>query len=630
MLPDIAELLLVITLILSCVQVLLSAITKDIRPFKIIAVSGFISLSGSFLILILCFVISDFSVALVANNSHITKPIIYKISGAWGNHEGSMLMWLLILSLFNVIFAFFGQHSDQYSAYKRITLNVQGLIILMFATYTLMLSNPFVRIYPIPLTGLGLNPILQDIGLALHPPTLYLGYVGFSITYASAIAMLITRANIKIWAKGILPFIMLSWTGLTLGITLGSWWAYRELGWGGYWFWDPVENASLIPWLSATALLHVLTVIARSGYLGSWGIMLAILTFPLSGVGTFLVRSGTVTSVHSFATDPARGIAILAIVMALILFGMLVFLFMRNPHDPKIETFIKPLRRPFIIALNNIILVFFILVVMTGTLYPIALELLFSEKISVGAPYYNSLLAPTVAILLMLCIIAPKFSYTSISEKLLDTSSLASMISFLASIIISTCITWLLPEFQILAAIVIWLSSYLIIESLRALLSYKGANMALAHLGFGLVTFAITINSLSQFEAEKVIKLNETIKIGNYDIKLKAIDYYKGPNYLSRMAIFEAWHKNKFLGEIKPETHLYPVEDQQTAESGILHTILYDLYITIGDTTDNQDIVTRIYIRPMISFIWFGGLLLFISGLISTIRRFINSTAKSL
>lgn len=611
MLPDIAELSLVITLILACAQVVLSAITKDIRVFKAIAGLGFLTVLAAFLILIICFVVSDFSVALVANNSHITKPLIYKVSGAWGNHEGSMLMWILALSFFNMIFALFGGNSS----YKRATLNIQGAIIALFALYTLVLSNPFIRIYPVPITGLGLNPILQDIGLALHPPVLYLGYVGFSIAYASSVAKLICGVNSKEWARGILPFIMLSWTALTLGITLGSWWAYRELGWGGYWFWDPVENASLIPWLSATALLHTLIVIIKSDRLKNWGVMLAILTFSLSGVGTFLVRSGSITSVHSFATDPARGIAILSIVIVLVLFGILVFLAKHKPDSHRELHFTS---RPFMIALNNIMFIFFTVVVITGTLYPTVLELLFSEKISVGAPYYNTLLAPTVVVLLALCIIAPKFSYTGTKRRIFD-------LTLPISAAIATGIVYLLPEFQILAALVIWLSVHLIIESGKGLLRYSASGMALAHLGFAVLALAVTINSLSQLEIEKVVKLGETLKLGNYSVKLKSIDYYKGPNYLSRTATFESWHKDKFLSEIRPETHLYPVENQQTAESGIFHAVLYDFYITIGETTENKDIMTRVYIRPMISFIWFGGLLLFAGGFIATIRSWINA-----
>lgn len=615
MLPSIAELSLIITLILACAQVLLPIIIKNIQAFKIIAVAGFFAAAAAFLILIISFVISDFSVALVANNSHITKPLIYKVSGAWGNHEGSMLMWVLALSFFNSLFAL----SVENSAYKRVTMGVQGLIIALFALYTVVLSNPFIRIFPVPITGLGLNPILQDIGLALHPPMLYLGYVGFSIAYASSIAMLICGINARVWAKAILPFILLSWTALTAGVTLGSWWAYRELGWGGYWFWDPVENASLIPWLSATALFHTLIVIIRSGRLHYWGIMLAILTFSLSGVGTFLVRSGSVTSVHSFATDPARGIAILGIVAILVLFGMFVFLFKLKPQDSEALPLAS---RSFMIALNNIIFIFFTIVVITGTIYPIVLELLFSEKLSVGAPYYNSLLAPTIAVLLVLCIIAPKFSYMGLKRKILD-------LTLPASTIIAAIIVYLLPEFQILSALVIWLSCHLIIESIRGLLHHPTSSMALAHLGFAVLTLAVTINSISQLEAERVIQLNETLKLGNYSVKLKSIDYYKGPNYLSRVATFDAWHRDAHLGEIKPETHLYPVENQQTAESGILHTVLYDFYITIGETTENKDIMARVYIRPMVSFIWFGGLLLFASGLIAMLRRFVDARRGS-
>ncbi|MDF3047480.1 MAG: cytochrome c-type biosis protein CcmF [Candidatus Midichloriaceae bacterium] len=609
MTADIAEFFLVLATIFACSQMLLSGVTQKISVFKAVATLNFICALISFSLLIICFAFSDFSVALVANHSHMSKPLIYKISATWANHEGSMLMWVLVLASFNMFFAWIPSTNN----HKRFTLNVQGFIIAMFGIYTLALSNPFLRMYPVPITGLGLNPLLQDIGLALHPPMLYFGYVGFSIAYASAVATLFSAINLRDWARETLPFIMLSWCFLSLGITLGSWWAYRELGWGGYWFWDPVENASLIPWLSATALLHTLRIIAKTGQLKSWGIILAILTFSLSGVGTFLVRSGSVTSVHSFATDPTRGVAILCIVIALLTLGLIAFLIKNKIYREQTQF----TRSSVFIALNNIFIIFFTIVVITGTIYPIILELVFAQKISVGAPYYNSLLAPTVAALLVLCIFAPQIDGIPLYK-------------FLISALISFCITYVLPEFQILAALIIWLAVHLILDSFSLLYEfYKkkftgSLTMILAHLSFAILALAITINSLSQLETEKIIKLNERITFGSYAVKLLSIDYHKGPNYLSRVAKFEAWHNNKYLGEIKPEARLYPIENQQTTESGILHTLLYDFYITTGETNQNQDIVARIYIRPMVSFIWLGGALLFVTGIISIIRAFVK------
>ncbi len=619
MLPDLAELSLTVALIFACIQTFLSALTKDMRIFKTVAIIGFISILIAFLILIWSFATSDFSIVLVANNSHTTKPLVYRISGAWGNHEGSMLMWVLVLAFFNMLFAVFAPGK----ADKRVTLNFQGLIIALFALYTIALSNPFVRIFPTPINGLGLNPILQDIGLALHPPILYLGYVGFSIAYSSSMAALICGINPKIWAKIIFPFIMLSWSALTLGITLGSWWAYRELGWGGYWFWDPVENASLIPWLSATALLHTLLVVIKSGQLKSWAIMLSILTFSLSCVGTFLVRSGSITSVHSFAVDPARGIAILIILAILVAIGLGTYLLKNRNDSSNSLTFPS---KPFMIAMNNILFIFFTVVVITGTFYPLVLEIILSEKISVGAPYYNSILAPTIATLLALCIVAPKFSYNGTRYQLRK----AIGINLAASLVITSVIIYHLPEFKVITALIIMFAIYLILETSKSMAfifitkTYSSSSMVMAHFGFGVLALAISINSLSQMETEKIVKLNESLKLGYYTITLKKIDYYRGPNYLSRVATFEAVHGTKFLGMINPETHLYPVENQQTAEAGILHTVLYDLYISIGETNENKDIVTRVYVRPMISFIWFGGFLIFASGIIAMLRRFIT------
>jgi cytochrome c-type biogenesis protein CcmF len=618
MLPDIGELSLILALFFACIQMVLTVVTKNMKAFKAIAIGGFISVSVAFLVLIKSFVASDFSVSLVANNSHALKPLIYKVSGAWANHEGSMLMWVLVLAFFNMLFALFVPQD----ASKRITLNFQGVIIALFTLYTITLSNPFIRIFPIPISGLGLNPILQDIGLALHPPVLYLGYVGFSIAYASSLAALICNTGLKVWAKLILPFVMLSWSALTIGITLGSWWAYRELGWGGYWFWDPVENASLIPWLSATALFHALIVAMKSGYLKRWSVMLAILTFPLSCVGTFLVRSGSITSVHSFAVDPARGIAILAIVAVLIAFGISIYLLKNKYAYNNRLTFTSI---PFMVAMNNIIFIFFTAVIITGTFYPLVLEIVLSEKISVGAPYYNELLAPTVATLLALCIIAPKFGYKGTGFKWSKVVNLR----VIASAVVALGILYYLPEFKPITALVVLISIHLILENLEGLIMgfikrvYTSLGMVLAHLGFGILALSISINSLSQIDIEKVIRVNESLKLGDYMVTLRKIDYYKGHNYLARIATFEANDKAKFLGMIYPETRLYPIENQQTAEAGILHTLFYDLYISIGETNENKDIVARIYVRPMISFIWFGGFLVFAGGMISMFRRLV-------
>jgi cytochrome c-type biogenesis protein CcmF len=603
--PEIGTLLLYIALSLSLIMPIL-AISGRARFYRIMTFATFTATLLSFIILVYCFALSDFSVLLVANNSHTSKPIIYKISAAWGNHEGSMLMWVVCLSFFNFLYA----EISKRNGFNIATVSVQSLVNALFIAFVLFLSNPFTRVFPAPINGLGFNPILQDIGRAMHPPTLYLGYVGFSICYSSAIAALITREDVRNWAVAVRPYLLLSWAFLTAGIGLGSWWAYRELGWGGYWFWDPVENASLVPWLCGAALIHSVAMVVKKKGLEHWSIILGILTFSLCVVGTFLVRSGLITSVHSFASDPSRGIAILSIICMLSIIGFMAYgMYAKNIKSTYYtEALVEP---NAMISLNNLVLIFFATVVIVGTIYPMALELFTGEKISVGAPYYNAIIAPTSLLLVLLCALYPilinKVRKKNISWKL----SVSLVFGLLVGYVLWSVLNWFY-------LIIIIASTYLLLDSASYL--EKNKSMSLGHMGFAMLVIAISINSMSQFEVERTMKIGDKEEIVGMSVELKNIEYFKGPNYFSRQAQFGVYENKKLISTIKPETRLYPIEEQQTTESDIYHSLFYDLYITIGQAHKNETLDVRIYYRPAIFFIWLSCLLIFLAAIASILN----------
>jgi cytochrome c-type biogenesis protein CcmF len=526
--------------------------------------------------------------------------MIYKISAAWGNHEGSLLMWICCMSLFSIIFLF----TDSSTAFKQATISVQNMLIALFLGMMLSSSNPFDRIFPSPVNGLGLNPILQDIGLAFHPPILYIGYVGFSIAFSATLGALFTRTTSSALSDAILNPIRLSWAFLTLGITLGSWWAYRELGWGGFWFWDPVENSSLMPWLSGTALLHAIISAKRIPHFKSLVYILSLLTFILSVVGTFLVRSGIVTSVHSFATDPKRGIFILAILASLSTIALASFTRFALTETPKEK--INLISKSGLIALNNFILLFFAAVVTVGTVYPLFLELFSSDKISVGAPYFNSYLPYLTPLMLAICVTSYFVTWKALGKSFEYKSLASSIISALGIII----------YFQIYSlsfVLIIWLSLYLIVINIKDIYK-KFAPHKLGHLGFALVCLSITLNVALEKEIESIAKVGTPIEFAGFSLNLKEISYDKGPNYVSRIAHFDIYQGSKHIGRAYPELRLFLVEQQQIAEPAILHKLFYDVYLAIGELKSDNEIVVRINYKPMMNFLWLGGLIIFLGG----------------
>ena len=576
----------------------------------------FILVVVSFLCLILSFVFSDFSNETVFNNSHTTKPLFYKISGTWGNHEGSLLLWLLVLTLF--IFLFLIKTKDQPTKYKILTLVFQQVIIIGFFVFLIKTSNPFNYLYPIPEEGLGLNPILQDPALAIHPPILYLGYVGSSIIFSSALAATSLNMISKKWASHIKKWVLISWVFLTLGILLGSIWAYYELGWGGFWFWDPVENVSLMPWLALTTLLHCVLVLEKKLVLTSWVIILSISTFTLSMCGTFLVRSGILNSVHTFANDPERGLFILIFLFSLIFISLFIFFFFHKPNQSNLNNFFW-LSKETSIIINNWFMMYFLSVVLVGTVYPIFLDVLTSEKISVGPPFYHKLIIPFLIPFLLIMAIGPKLKW--IKSNLEDKVYLISLlfISFLLSFLI-------VKNFNsnfLINTILISSALYLFFVTLRDFFIKKKNNISqnIAHFGFSLLILSILFNSLFSTEIITNLKVGETFETSTTKIIFKNISQKKEKNYKSIVGNFSIQNSNGKIDNLSPELRIYNQPNIVTSEADIKTTLLSDKFLVIN-LVQNQDYFNvRYQVKPFMLWIWLSVLLISSGALISLFKK---------
>ena len=576
----------------------------------------FILVVVSFLCLILSFIFSDFSNETVFNNSHTTKPLFYKISGTWGNHEGSLLLWLLVLTLF--IFLFLIKTKDQPIKYKILTLVFQQVIIIGFFVFLIKTSNPFNYLYPIPEEGLGLNPILQDPALAIHPPILYLGYVGSSIIFSSALAATSLNMISKKWASHIKKWVLISWVFLTLGILLGSIWAYYELGWGGFWFWDPVENVSLMPWLALTTLLHCVLVLEKKLVLTSWVIILSISTFTLSMCGTFLVRSGILNSVHTFANDPERGLFILIFLFSLIFISLFIFFFFHKPNQSNLNNFFW-LSKETSIIINNWFMMYFLSVVLVGTVYPIFLDVLTSEKISVGPPFYHKLIIPFLIPFLLIMAIGPKLKW--IKSNLEDKVYLISLlfISFLLSFLI-------VKNFNsnfLINTILISSALYLFFVTLRDFFIMKKNNISqnIAHFGFSLLILSILFNSLFSTEIITNLKVGETFETSTTKIIFKNINQKKEKNYKSVVGNFSIQNSNGKIDNLSPELRIYNQPNIVTSEADIKTTLLSDKFLVIN-LVQNQDYFNvRYQVKPFMLWIWLSVLLISLGALISLFKK---------
>ncbi len=570
----------------------------------------------SFLALVISFIISDFSNETVFNNSHTTKPLFYKISGTWGNHEGSLLLWLLVLTLF--IFIFLLRTKNQPIKYKILTLVFQQIIIIGFFLFLILTSNPFNYLFPVPNEGLGLNPILQDPALAIHPPILYLGYVGSSIIFSSALAATTLKMVSTNWAIHIKKWVLISWIFLTLGILLGSIWAYYELGWGGFWFWDPVENVSLMPWLALTTLLHCILVLERKDILTSWVIILSIATFTLSMCGTFLVRSGILNSVHTFANDPERGLFILIFLFTLIFLSLLIFFVFHKPGQNNQANFFW-LSKETSILINNWFMMYFLSVVLIGTVYPIFLDVISSQKISVGPPFYHKLIIPFLIPFLLMMAIGPKLKW--IKSDLKDKIYLFSLL--VISVLISFFIVKNFNANVLVNTILISAALYLFFITLRDFFIKKYKNLAqnIAHFGFSLLILSILFNNLFSSEIITNLKVGETYNGSKTKIVFESINQKKQKNYNSIIANFNITNSEGINNNLSPELRIYNQPKITTSEADIKTTLMKDKFIVIN-LVQNQDYFNvRYQVKPFMLWIWLSVMIISLGGLISLLKK---------
>ena len=571
----------------------------------------------SFTSLIICFITSDFSNETVFNNSHTNKPIFYKISGTWGNHEGSLLLWLLVLTLF--LFLFLINSKNELKRYRILTVTFQQIIIIGFFIFVLATSNPFNFLFPIPIEGLGLNPILQDPALAIHPPILYVGYVGSSLIFSATLAAVIENYISKDWAKNIKIWILISWIFLTIGIMVGSIWAYYELGWGGFWFWDPVENVSLMPWFCLTALLHCVLVLEKRELLKSWTIILSIATFTLSMCGTFLVRSGILNSVHTFANDPSRGIFILCFLFFLITVSLIIF-FIFNKEKQKDYIKIHFFSKEVSIIVNNWFLMYFLSVVLIGTLYPIFLEVLTDHKISVGPPFYNKLIIPFLIFFLLFMSVGPNLKW--IKEKNI-TNKFQLITLFFISLIISFLIFIKIGKTNLINTFLIAASLYLFIITIKDFFSKELHNFSkkISHFGFSLLILSILINGVFSSEAIFNLKVGEKFTFKNEKIFLKSLVKKEKENYQSVIAYFTIEDDKKNISLFKPELRIYDQPLVVTSEADIKTTLFKDEFLVMNKIKGNEYFNVRYQVKPFMIWIWISTILLAIGGMLSLYNR---------
>ncbi len=623
---EIGQLALCLALALSLVQSIagLSGSGEHAAPARALASSCalgmFVFVTLAFAALVYAFVVSDFSIVDVANNSHTLKPLIYKITGVWGNHEGSMVLWVLVLSIYSAAMALFRRGGDRITS---AALGVQGLLAAAFLIFILLTSNPFLRLDPMPFEGAGLNPLLQDPGLAFHPPWLYTGYVGLSATFAYAAAALITGDVDRAWARAARPFMLIAWIALTIGIAGGSWWAYYDLGWGGFWFWDPVENASLMPWLVATALLHSALATERTGAFRTWTLLLSIMAFSLSLIGTFLVRSGVITSVHAFASDPTRGLFIL-LILGLAIGGALALFAWRAPSLAGGAAF-QPASRETTLLINNVLLVTALAVVFLGTVYPILLSAL-GTKLSVGAPYYEMFFAPLFIALMVVLPFGPRLNWQRGDfREALGELKPALVAGALAAVLVLAIAAPRSITGAGAFAVAAWVIAASAIDiSLRArrrTISAAALASALAHAGLGITLLGIAGVTLWKAESLEVLGPGETMTIGGYGLKLVSVNRVDGPNYRAAHATIQIVRNGSVLGVISPERRFFPAEGQETVQTAIRTTGFSDLYVALGDDRGAGRWTVRAYVNPLAPFIWFGALVMALGGLASLVAR---------
>jgi cytochrome c-type biogenesis protein CcmF len=588
-------------------------------------------LTVSILCLAISFINNDFSLVYVAKSSNSTLPTYYRISAVWGAHEGSMLLWAFILGLWTLAVTLFSRSLSEEMLAR--VLGVMGLVSVGIELFILLTSNPFERIVPAPLDGNDLNPLLQDFGMTIHPPMLYMGYVGLSVAFSFAIAALLGGSLDSAWARWSRPWTLVAWVFLTFGITLGSWWAYYELGWGGWWFWDPVENASFMPWLVATALLHSLAVTEKRGAFKAWTVLLAIFAFSLSLLGTFLVRSGVLTSVHAFASDPARGLFILMF-LAVVVGGSLLLYALRAPMV-KDNARYALISKENLLLLNNILLVTASASVLLGTLYPLVLDALGLGKISVGPPYFTAVFAPVMAPIFLLAGIAPLFAWRQADLPRIFRSVRWVFLASLVFGVGATAIFWNIADIKAMAALsmAFWLASAVLLalyariglratwlEGLRSQ-SSSVYGMSLAHLGAAVFLVGVVLSN--QYSEEKIVKLapGEKVELGGYAFKFEGVKEVPGPNYRAREGMFQAYQGDRLIAELKPQKRVYKVQRNTMTEAAINPGLSRDIYVALGEPLGQGAWSVRVYVKPFIRWVWLGGLCMVAGGICAASDR---------
>ena len=571
----------------------------------------------SFYSLVALFINSEFSNETVLNNSHISKPLFYKISGTWGNHEGSLLLWLLILTFF--AFFYFLKSKNRPNDERLLTIMFQEVVILGFIFFLLKASNPFNIIYPVPKEGLGLNPILQDPLLAIHPPVLYLGYVTTSIVFASSLAALICGNINSLWAKDLRKWVFISWTFLTLGILLGSIWAYYELGWGGFWFWDPVENISLMPWLSLTALVHCVLVLEKRSIFHSWTVILSIITFTLGICGTFLVRSGILNSVHTFANDPERGLYILFFLFFLIFLSVLIYFI----HEDKFELNNKNINfytKETSIIFNNWFVMYFLSVILIGTVYPIFLEVLSNEKISVGPPFFNKLIIPFLIPFLIFMSVGPNLKWI---KKNKFSNKFRLIIIFILSICLSILVSKFFGNTTLNITILLAASFYLFITTIKDFMKkgFKNYSQTISHFGFSLLVLSILMNSIFSKEITTNMRVGDEIKFSDKIIKLQKLENTTEANFLKFIAYFKIEEKNKTNFVLQPEIRIYDKPETITSEAAIKTDIFKDRFLVVNLVKENEYLNVRYQEKPFMLWIWISAILISFGGIINIFKK---------
>lgn len=644
MIPEIGHFVLILSLFVALIQAIFPMIgaargnqawMNVARPASVVQ---FFLIATAFGALMWCYITSDFSVLNVVQNSHTNKPMLYKIAGVWGNHEGSMLLWIFILALYGMAVSLFGGNLPP--SLRARTLSVQAMIAFGFILFIVLTSNPFLRLDPAPTNGEGLNPLLQDPGLAFHPPFLYLGYVGFSMAFSFAIAALIEGRVDAAWARWVRPWTLAAWCFLTFGIAMGSWWAYYTLGWGGWWYWDPVENASFMPWLAGTALLHSSLVVERRDTLKAWTILLTIIAFSFSLLGTFLVRSGALTSVHSFASDPARGVFILGLLVAVT--GGSLTLFTLRANSLKNGGLFTPISREGSLLLNNVLLSAAAGAVLLGTLYPLFMDVLNLGKISVGPPFFNAVFIPLMVPVTALMTIGPVLSWKRGNMM----SALRKLRYAGVSAIAVTVLTWLTVKGSstIWAGAALGLAVWLFVGTMTELVNrlwpmrmsfsafFQRAlamprafyGMTMAHAGLAVVIIGIVGSTAWKTEKIQVMHFGDTVNVAGYELTLKGVEEgVQGPNYTAARATFTAMKDGIFIADLKPEKRMYEMPPRPTTNAAIHTNFFGDHYAVVGDPDQTGGYVTRLYYNPLVPWIFIGAGIMAAGGLVSlTDRRY--------